>query len=828
MNSSPILATKLFIPSSGSKRVARPALLKQLTRGLTSKLTLVSAPAGFGKTTLISQWVNELKQSSQDSESYQVAWVSLDDRDNDPIRFLTYLVAALQTIEPQIGHVVLGALQAPQPPPLDLIMTELVNDLTAVSPKIVLVLDDYHLIESTAIDEALTFCIEHLPPNLHLLISTRADPNMPFARWRGRGQLSELRAADLRFAVEETSQLLTELMGLSLSEENIKALEERTEGWAVGLQLAGLSMQGHSNASTFIQSFTGGHHFVLDYLVEEVLQNLSESTQAFLLHTSILDRFCGPLCDALIPNTAVSGTEHLKSLEQANLFIVPLDNERHWYRYHHLFAELLRKHLHQSLAQFNDQITLNSIHQSASQWFEENGYLPEAFQHAAAAQDIERAERLLEGEKTPLYFAGMVFPALEWLSSLSTAVLDEHPSLWMMYATALTISGQPLEKVEAVIQKAETRLSSKSRDHIGRLAALRAMLAIPINDLPTMSAQCQKALSHLDENNFTFRASVNMTAGYAQMLQGNLALAKAAYKKTVAYGESSENITFKLAGNIGLGNVHEAEGQLYQAQATYERVLELAGEVPLPYVCAAYLGLTQISYEWGDWPAVFNYGELGIKYGLQIPSVDIPAACKTFFARVKIAQGDLISSASLLNEAMQSVEAKAFSSELADVVDARIQLLLQQRDFTAVSQLLQEHHLPLSQARHHLAQADAHAALAIILTEDQNPNTPPNQQLKQTILEAMARFDIGEKEQASKLLLQAVSFAEKGGYVRSFLDEGPPVLKLLTSIKGESRTQQTYLRKLRTAFKKAQSSKSSQRLSQQLVEPLSPRELEVL
>ena len=437
MSTPPILTTKLYIPPPQPRVVLRPRLIERLNEGLHRKLTLISAPAGFGKTTLLSEWVAS-------SCSRPAAWLSLDEGDNDPTRFLAYLVAALQTIAPNIGEGVLGALQSPQPPPTESILTALLNEVTTIPDDLVLVLDDYHVIDARAVDDALDFLLEHLPPRMHLVIATREDPNLPLARLRARGQLTELRAADLRFTPSEAAEFLDQVMGLNLSAEEIAALETRTEGWIAGLQLAALSMRGREDVPGFIKTFTGSHHFVLDYLVEEVLQQQPESVQTFLLRTSILDRLCGPLCDAVLLDLSASGQETLEYLEHANLFLVPLDNERRWYRYHHLFAELLRQRLHQSAASStgDERESVAELHIRASVWCEDNGLEVEAFQHAAAADDVERAARLVEGGGMPLHFRGAVAPVLSWLESLPTTELDAMPSLWVMYASAMLFVSQ--------------------------------------------------------------------------------------------------------------------------------------------------------------------------------------------------------------------------------------------------------------------------------------------------------------------------------------------------------------------------------------------------
>ena len=511
----PILATKLYVPPLRPEIVPRPRLIERLNEGLSSdrKLTLISAPAGFGKTTLVSEWIADSGRPT--------AWLSLDEGDNDPACFLTYLVAALQTIAANIGAGVLAVLQSPQPLSTESILTTLLNEITAIPDNFILVLDDYHVIDAKPVDQALTFLLEHLPPQMHLVIATREDPPLPLARLRARGQLTELRAADLRFTPAEAADFLNQVMGLNLAVEDIAALEARTEGWIAGLQLAAISMQGHQDAASFIKSFTGSHHFVLDYLVEEVLQRQSESIQTFLLRTSILDRLCGPLCDAVLGSPSASGQETLEYLERANLFIVPLDNERRWYRYHHLFAELLRQRLHQSASSGNEEGGVAEFHIRASQWYEDHGLEIEAFQHAAAANDIERAERIIEGKGIPLHFRGAVAAILDWLASLPKTVLDARPSLCVRYATLSLVAGQTTG-VEEKLQAAEAALAAalqgaepdnKTRDLIGQIAAARATLALTRYQPEAMITQARRALEYLPPDNLFSRIQSYLDAG---------------------------------------------------------------------------------------------------------------------------------------------------------------------------------------------------------------------------------------------------------------------------------------------------------------------------
>jgi LuxR family maltose regulon positive regulatory protein len=390
-----LLATKLYIPPHRPSMVSRPRLIERMNEGMLRKLTLISAPAGFGKTTLVSEWISTCGKP--------VAWLSLDEGDSDLTRFISYLIAAIQTIKAGLGEGLLAEHQSPQPPPTESILTALLNEITTISGNFIFVLDDYHLIDSKPVDEAITFLLEHQPPQMHLVVATREDPPLPLPRLRARRQLTELRAADMRFTSAEAAEFLNQIMGLNLSDGDVAGLESRTEGWIAGLQLAALSMQGHQDTASFIKSFAGSHRFVLDYLVEEVLQRQPEHIRSFLLQTSILDRFCAPLCNAVTERE--NSKEMLDFLERGNLFLIPLDDQRQWYRYHHLFAEVLQAHLKEAQP---DQVF--ALHQRASEWYEQNHLPAEAFQHAFVANDFDRAARLAEDawrEKERSFLAGL-------------------------------------------------------------------------------------------------------------------------------------------------------------------------------------------------------------------------------------------------------------------------------------------------------------------------------------------------------------------------------------------------------------------------------------
>ncbi len=625
-----LLQTKLYVPRLRPSLVPRPHLIAKLKAGLAGKLTLVSAPAGFGKTTLVSEWIADCERP--------FAWLSLDERDSDLTRFLTYLIAAIQTLAPTVGERTAALLASPNLPPTDAVLTALLNEMSAVPQEMALVLDDYHVVDARPIDAALTFLLDHLPPQLHLVITTREDPNLPLSRLRVRGQLTEIRAADLRFTLAETAVFLKQVMGLELSQENIATLEARTEGWIAGLQLAAMSLRGHQeDVDSFINAFTGSHRFVLDYLLEEVLCQQPDPVQEFLLKTAVLNQLTGPLCNAL--TGANNGQEILETLERANLFLVPLDNERRWYRYHHLFADLLRQRLQQNAGE--DDIA--ALHIRASQWYEANGLELEAFHHAAAAHDVERAVRLIEGEGLPLYFRGEAAPVRRWLDALPEAEFKARPSLWVTYASILTMTGRLQDNIEEVLQKAEAALQTavhdgKTADLHGQIAAIRAMLSIVKNEIERIITQSQRALELLHPDNAPMRATATWTLGYAYQIQGNRAAAIEAYAETIAHSQKSGNIMTEIAATTCLGQIQETENQTHQAAETFQRILQLVGDPPWPGACEAFVGLARIHYQWNDLETAKQYGQQGLELARQLENVDTPAACGVLLARLKLAK----------------------------------------------------------------------------------------------------------------------------------------------------------------------------------------------
>jgi LuxR family maltose regulon positive regulatory protein len=830
--SAPILATKLYIPPPRSKIVLRTRLIERLNAGCAHgcRLTLISAPAGFGKTTLVSEWIA--------SCGMPVAWLSLDERDNDPARFISYLVKALQTIQTGIGEGLLAALQSPQPLQIETILTTLLNEISTIPENFLLILDDYHSIDSKPVDQALAFLIEHQPPQMHLLIATREDPDLPLARMRARGQCTELRAADLRFTPAETTDFFNQVMGLNLSTENITTLEARTEGWIVGLQLAALSMQGHQDTTSFIQSFTGSHHFVLDYLVEEVLGQQSESIQTFLLRTSILERMCGPLCDAILPNPSVPGQAILEFLQRANLFIVPQDNERHWYRYHHLFGDLLRKRLGQSLTPGG----IAELQLHASEWYENNDLMLEAFRHAAAANDIERAVRLMESRKMPLHLRGAATMILSWLESLPKTVLDTRPMLWWMQAAMLLTIGQ-LIGVEEKLQATEAALAlaalpgaepdETTRDLIGKIAAARANLAQTHAQTETILVQSRRALEYLHPDNQSDRSMATRSLGFAYFLQGNLAEAGRAYAEALSLGQAAGDIVDSALASIRLGQVQEGENQVHLAAETYQRVLPLIDEYSPNNAPVAYLGLARIYYEWNDLDAAEKYGEKSLQLARQYDQVvDRLVVSEVFLARLKLARRDATGAMDKILQAEQTSRLKNYTYRLPDIAYTRARIQLYQGNMDEAAQLAQNKLMPLMQARVLVAQGNPSEALTLVEQQRQQAEAYrlPQRLLLVLAVQSITLYANGDKEKAVELLGEVLAMAEPGGYIRLFLDEGALMAQLLLEAASRG-IRPDYIARVLAAFEgkpKEERQAASVPAPSSLIEPLSPRELEIL
>ncbi len=546
-----LLRTKLYIPPLRPNLVPRPRLIHQLNHGLEQghKLTLVSAPAGFGKSTLLSDWVQVADQRPR------VAWLSLDEADNDLARFLTYFVASLQTIESEVGLGLVAALQAPGPVNVEAVLTTLLNEIAEFPDEVILILDDYHVIESMPVDQALTFLLDHLPPQMHLVIAGRIDPSLPLPRLRARGRMTEIRVDDLRFTPGEATAFLQQVLGLALSTQDIKALEIRTEGWIAGLQLAAISMRGlkqNSEITNFINSFTGSNRYIQDYLADEVLQQQSKVTKDFLLQTSILKRLCGPLCDAVRFGSSKHNSQAiLEGLDSANLFIMPLDDERRWYRYHHLFADLLTYRLNRSFAK---QIPV--LHRRASLWYENEGHLDDAIRHAQTAADANRLADILEEHWQDIIHRGEANWLRQLLDSLGPECTRKSPPLSMAYCWihVLTsdieaISGH-IKDIEAVLAKTK---ETEAVQQPMKLAVIPSLIETMKATISLENKKAQKAKEHAqraitlipDTSNPAIRMLLHGAAGFrlalAHRALGEYAQAIAVLQEGLEMLRSSEN-----------------------------------------------------------------------------------------------------------------------------------------------------------------------------------------------------------------------------------------------------------------------------------------------
>ena len=717
----------------------------------------------------------------------------------------------------------LAALESPQPPATDALLTVLLNEIAAIGQEFILVLDDYHMVDAKPVDEALAFLLEHQPPQMHLVIATREDLPLPLARLRVRGQMTELRAADLRFTPAEAAEFLNRVMGLNLSAEDIAALEARTEGWIAGLQLAALalqgtlSMQGHQDTASFIRSFTGSHRFVLDYLVEEVLGQQPAGVQTFLLRTSILDRLCGSLCDAVTGigesanqriTTSPFAHSHaiLEHLERANLFIVPLDNERRWYRYHHLFGDLLRQRLGQNLTPGE----IAEYHIRASQWYEDNGLAIEAFHHATAANDVARAERLMEGKGIPLHFRGAVNAILAWLASLPKSVLDARPLLWVRSATMALTAGQTTG-VEEKLQAAEEALAAgptdaeldpQARDLIGQIACARATLAVTRYQPEAMVTQARRALEYLPPENLRFRFTANWALSVAYLFQGDRAAASRAVSEALSISQASESMFSMILAITHLGRLQELANQLYRAAETYRRVLQMVGDQPGPSANDAYLGLARICYEWNDLDAAQQYAQQSLQLARLYDRVlDRFIISEVFLARLKLAQGDADGAAAMLAQTEQAARQQNFTLRLPEIAATQVLVLLRQGSLSAAAQLAQQYELPLSQARVLMAQNDPSAARAVLGQYRQQMEAKgwQDERLRAMVLEALALDAHREPDRATQLLGEALALAEPGGFIRLFVDEGPPMAQLLSEAAARG-IRPDYVSRLLAAF----------------------------
>jgi len=853
----PILATKVYAPPSQPRLVFRHRLIEQLNEGLRSsrRLTIVSAPAGFGKTTLISEWGAGCGRP--------IAWLSLDEGDSNPARFLTYLIAALQTMAPNVGAEVLSALQSPQPPPIETMLTVLLNEITTIPDNFILVLDDYHLTDSKVVDNALAFLVEYQPPQMHLVITTREDPNLPLARLRVRSQLTELRIADLRFTPSEATEFLNKVMGLSLSIENISALEARTEGWIAGLQLAALSMQGNQDVSGFIQAFAGDHRYIVDYLVEEVLQRQPEPIRSFLLQTSILDRLNGPLCDAV---TAQLGSKaRVENLQRSNLFLIPLDDKRHWYRYHQLFADVLRMHL---MTEQPDLVP--ALHHRASEWYEQNNLTADAIHHALSADDFERAAELIERSIPILRQSRQESTLLGWLKALPDELFQNHPVLNVNYAGTLLQNGQ-FDGVESRLQDVEQWLSTPEdirgqsvyvdEEELQRVPSsvhmYHAAIALAKGDVANTMAHAHKVLELSREDDDFPRGAASSLLGLASWTNGDLETAYQMFSNGMAHLQNVGFISDVIGGSVTLADIRITQGRLREAMNIYERGLQLATKQGTPALRGAadmHVGMSGLYYERNELNTAEQHllksKELGELNGLP----KNPYRWRVAMAQIREIQGDLDGSLDMLDDA-EKLYMGDFSPNVRPISALKVRVWIKQGELEKALDWAHERKLSIEEEPSYLQEFELITFARILLSQYQSDGSISllhdvtgylerlleaaekggriESVIEILILQALAHQMREDIPAALPLLERALKLAEPEGYMRIFLAEDSSMAELIREANARG-ILPNYTHKLLSAFELEDQGLDEEAppfaasVSSSLIEPLSQRELDIL
>jgi LuxR family maltose regulon positive regulatory protein len=872
----PLLATKLHLPRAHQNLVPRPRLAERLDAGLNYPLTLISAPAGSGKTSVLSAWIPHSERC--------ITWLSLDEGDNDPTRFWLYVIAALQRLRPDLGkqaHALLQA-QGPQPQPIESVLTVLLNEIAAflenssthstssggaaeqapLQAGFALVLDDYHVIDAPAIHAGITFLLDHLPSQMHLIIASRTDPPLPLARLRAGNLLAELRLEDLRFTSEEVDLFLNRVMGLQLAVDDVAALATRIEGWVVGLQLAALSLQGRDEEAKrrFVSSFTGSQRYILDYLVEEVLQRQPEGTQEFLLQTSILTRLTGPLCDAVTGR--VDGQALLEELERANLFLIPLDEERGWYRYHQLFAEVLRLRLQQTHPDL-----VAELHRKAATWCASHGLIDNAVRHALAAGDAAWTARLIEQHVEEILRRGEGETLRRWVAVVPQEVVRDRPRLILAQAIAAFNAGR-LEAAEPLLDDAERALTTPSEPYepsIGRQASMLANLPVAIallraalvglrGDAERTTELVRWTLTQLTEDEQVPRFSGRWNLALADWMCGRLAEAERAFTDIVAAGRAAGEPHLTLSAGSALGRVQRAQGRLGAALHTYQEGIEFAariGSAAVPTTAMAHVGMAEVFYQRNQLEQALHHATAGIPLGRQLISTLSPAIGLATLAWIRQAFGDPAGAQEAIDEAYQVMPAQGIAALHNPVPAERARLLLAQGNVRgavdwADARGLGEADEPsyprereyLVLARVLLAKNVPDRALGLLerLGAAAEAQARIESVIEVRLLAALALDALGEHARAQAALVEALALARPEGYVRVFVDEGAPMAALMRQVTGEQRSYAEQLlaaypegleaRDLRLADAVPASSLKPQ--ASTLVEPLSERELEVL
>lgn len=851
-----LVATKFHVPPAGL--VPRPRLLARLAQGIDRGLTIVCTPAGFGKTTLLGDWARRSRVPT--------AWLSLDSGDNDPARFWRYVAAALDRVRPGIGPLAAALLRGPQRPVPEAVVIKVINELMrpASAGVVALVLDDYHVIEEPAVHDSVAFLLAWLPPGLRVMIATRAEPPLPLARLRGRGQLAELRAADLRFTLGETAALLQAATRQDLPAESIAALHDRTEGWAVGLRLAALSLEGRFDPAGFVTTFAGSHRYVLDYLTEEVLSRQSEPVVSFLLKTSVLQRLCGPLCDVVTGGT--DGQAVLEGLERANLFIVPLDDERRWWRYHHLFADLLRARLEQELPS-----PVPKLHHRAAAWHEDHGFADDAVRHALAAGEPGWAARLVERHVEELLRRSEGATLSRWLSELPAESVRGRPRLFLAQAVAAIVSGR-LEAVEPLLAEAE-RAHAQTGDEphepsVGRalsvlanvpagIAFLHADLARHRGEAADAIACSQQALKHLSEDDWLLRSQVAWNLAAADWLQGRLSQAERALSLLVTERRAAGGKGYlAMRACYDLGQVQRAQGRLGVALRTHQQGLEIASEAgrQLPPAGMAHVGMAELLYERNELTGALKHANAGVDLSRQLAFGQPLATGLAMLARIRQAQGDRARALDAMDQAGRAEPSPQVVSLFNPVPIWRARLLLANGEVAAAAQWISERGLAaddeltyaregeyLLLARVLLGEHAYDRALALLarLRAEAAAQDRINSLIELWVAAALAHAARGDPAEATASLTEALALAAPERYVRTFADEGAPMARLLGRLTGThgaelpSTVTPNYLNLLAHAFEQRgaravpDTSRDATEVAE-LIEPLSGRELEVL
>jgi LuxR family maltose regulon positive regulatory protein len=853
-----ILNTKLFIPRPRTNLVSRPRLINRLNAGQDKKLTLIAAPAGFGKTTLLSEWIPR--------SPHCVTWLSLDEGDNSPSRFWMYFIAALQTISPELGRGVQALLPSLQPHDIESILTALINEINAFGDSFAHVFDDYHLIENTEIDHGLAYLIDHQPSNLHLIIATRENPHLPLARLRARDQFTELRASDLRFTSSEAAEFL-KAMSINLSVEDIHTLEDRTEGWIAGLQLAVLSMQGHQDVSGFIREFAGDHRYIVDYLIEEVLQRQSECVRSFLLQTSILEQLNGSLCDAV--TCQVECNVLLEALERGNYFVIPLDDKRHSYRYHHLFGEVLRMHL---MTEHPDQVPI--LHRRASEWYEQNGSAPDAIRHALHSKDYARAANLIERVFPEMSRTRQEATLLGWLRALPEALVRDRPVLCNYYAGTLMQSGE-MEGVDYWLQAAERWLKlihegrqqpdiqlsamvvvdqEEFRRLAGAVALHRAGYALVHGDVNETIQQARRALELAPEDDFLRRGGAAALQGLALWTIGDLENARQMYLEGIGLLQRAGYLADSTGVAIALADIVIAQGHLHQAMSIYEQALRIAyehGEPNLRGTADMLVGMSEVHLERNDLEMAAQCLQRSQEQGEHTGLPQHRHRWRIALAHLEAAKGNFNGTLALLDEA-ERLYASDFFPNVRPISALKARLWVMQKRFTEALNWAHERKLSVEDDLIYLREFE-HITLARILLGQYKSDrsdrsireatwllerllkaTKEGGRLRSAIeiqvLQALAHQALGDLPAALLALQGALTLAEPEGYIRIFLDEGSCMAELLREAAAR-RIMPEYIGKLLVAFAGGQHRgvvESSSPTPESLIEPLSQRELEVL